>query len=142
LGLVLHSGFSNKVFSFFLLSVPKSRQEKGKLIKCMKSKHSEVIKILHLLESIKIFFLNFCLAFDPRLPDFSWDKIQKREKYTKLPRTTPKIHKSLQMTLKWTKCQPTYTIYQHTPTSSIARPSKIYPNFDFWFENKPSGNLA
>jgi hypothetical protein len=22
----------------------------------------------------------------------------------------------------------------------IARPSKIYPNWDFWFENKPSGN--
>jgi hypothetical protein len=26
--------------------------------------------------------------------------------------------------------------------SSIARPSKIYPNLDFWFENKPSGNPA
>jgi hypothetical protein len=26
------------------------------------------------------------------------------------------------------------------PTSSIAIPSKIYPNFEFWFENKPSGN--
>jgi hypothetical protein len=24
--------------------------------------------------------------------------------------------------------------------SSIARPSKIYPNWDFWFENIPSGN--
>jgi hypothetical protein len=22
----------------------------------------------------------------------------------------------------------------------LARPSKIYPNWDFWFENKPSGN--
>jgi hypothetical protein len=22
----------------------------------------------------------------------------------------------------------------------IARPSKIYPNWDFWFENTPSGN--
>jgi hypothetical protein len=28
------------------------------------------------------------------------------------------------------------------PTSSIARPSKIYPNPDFWFENMPSGNPA
>jgi hypothetical protein len=28
------------------------------------------------------------------------------------------------------------------PSSSIARPSKIYPNLDFWFENKPSGNPA
>jgi hypothetical protein len=25
---------------------------------------------------------------------------------------------------------------------STARPSKIYPNWDFWFENKPSGNPA
>jgi hypothetical protein len=23
-----------------------------------------------------------------------------------------------------------------------AKPSKIYPNLDFWFENKPSGNPA
>jgi hypothetical protein len=26
--------------------------------------------------------------------------------------------------------------------ASIARPSKIYPNWDFWSENKPSGNPA
>jgi hypothetical protein len=26
------------------------------------------------------------------------------------------------------------------PTFSIPSPSKIYPNWDFWFENKPSGN--
>jgi hypothetical protein len=26
------------------------------------------------------------------------------------------------------------------PTSLIARPSKIYPNWDFWFENISSGN--
>jgi hypothetical protein len=26
------------------------------------------------------------------------------------------------------------------PTPSTARPSKIYPNWDFWFENIPSGN--
>jgi hypothetical protein len=26
------------------------------------------------------------------------------------------------------------------PTASIARPSKIYPNLNFWFENIPSGN--
>jgi hypothetical protein len=29
---------------------------------------------------------------------------------------------------------------KYIPTSSIARPSKIYQNSDFWFENKPSGN--
>jgi hypothetical protein len=28
------------------------------------------------------------------------------------------------------------------PTSSIAGPSQIYTNRDFWFENKPSGNTA
>jgi hypothetical protein len=28
------------------------------------------------------------------------------------------------------------------PTFSIARPSKIYPNFDFSFDKKPSGNPA
>jgi hypothetical protein len=26
------------------------------------------------------------------------------------------------------------------PTSAVERPSKIYPNYDFWFENMPSGN--
>jgi predicted metalloenzyme YecM len=26
------------------------------------------------------------------------------------------------------------------PTLPIPRPSKIYPNLDFWFENMPSGN--
>jgi hypothetical protein len=26
------------------------------------------------------------------------------------------------------------------PTSTIARPSKIYPNLDFWFEKIPPGN--
>jgi hypothetical protein len=26
------------------------------------------------------------------------------------------------------------------PRFSIGRPSKIYTNWDFWFENKPSGN--
>jgi hypothetical protein len=31
---------------------------------------------------------------------------------------------------------------QNMPITSIARPSKIYPNWDFWFENMPSGNPA
>jgi hypothetical protein len=59
------------------------------------------------------------------LPDYSWYKIPKREKYTELPRSTTKDRKSV------------YKIIQ--PLS--ARPSKIYPNLDFWFENKPSANL-
>jgi hypothetical protein len=32
--------------------------------------------------------------------------------------------------------------YVGIPTFSILRPSKIYPNWDFWFENIPSGNPA
>jgi predicted lactoylglutathione lyase len=31
-------------------------------------------------------------------------------------------------------------VFINIPTSSIARPSKIYPNLGFWFENKQSGN--
>jgi hypothetical protein len=29
---------------------------------------------------------------------------------------------------------------KNIPTSSIAGPSKVYTNCDFWFEKKPSGN--
>jgi hypothetical protein len=42
----------------------------------------------------------------------------------------PNYHNIYQMAVK---CK-------NIPTSSIARPSKIYPNLDFWFENIPSGN--
>jgi hypothetical protein len=28
------------------------------------------------------------------------------------------------------------------PTFSIPKHNKIYPNWDFWFENKPSGNTV
>jgi hypothetical protein len=32
------------------------------------------------------------------------------------------------------------TWQENTSTFSIPRPSKIYPNWDFWFKNKASGN--
>jgi hypothetical protein len=48
-------------------------------------------------------------------------------KYTKWPQNIPNGHKIYQMATKYIK----YT---------IARPSKFYPNWDFWFENMPSGN--
>jgi hypothetical protein len=38
------------------------------------------------------------------------------------------------MTIKYSKWS------LNIPTFTIQRPSKIYPNSDFWFENKPSGN--
>jgi hypothetical protein len=70
----------------------------------------------------------------PVLPDFYWYDIPKRGKYNKLH--LPKLPQNIsngneidQMAIKM-------------PTSSIARPSKIYPVWDFWFGNMPSGNPA
>jgi hypothetical protein len=69
------------------------------------------------------------------LPDFSWCKIPKREKYSK----TLKIY---QITTKYTKWP--YSILndskidqmaKNIPTSSFERPNKIYPNWDIWFKN-------
>jgi hypothetical protein len=72
----------------------------------------------------------------PGLPDFSWYKIPKRENiypftenylyqmskiYNKSPYNGLSVHK----------------ICQHL---TLQDPSKIYPNLDFWFKNKPSGN--
>jgi hypothetical protein len=48
-------------------------------------------------------------------------------KYTKWPQNIPNGRKMDQMGI-------------YVPTSSIAKTSKIYPNWYFWFENKPSGN--
>jgi hypothetical protein len=45
---------------------------------------------LYVNASRVIFFPTFA---KPGLPDFSWYKIPKREKYTKLPRTIPNVHK-------------------------------------------------
>jgi hypothetical protein len=42
-----------------------------------------------------------------------------------------KIYHSVSKYTQWT-----YNI----PTCSIPRPSKIYPNWDFWYANIPSGN--
>jgi hypothetical protein len=50
---------------------------------------------------------------------------QMTSNYTKLPCIMPNGHKIFQMIINIT-------------TLSIPRPSKIYPNWDFWFENMPS----
>jgi hypothetical protein len=47
-----------------------------------------------------------------------------------------KTEKIFQMAIKYTRWP------QNIPTSAITRPSKIYPNWDFRFENVPSGNLG
>jgi hypothetical protein len=52
-----------------------------------------------------------------------------------MPITTnwPNGHKLYQMAIK-------YSNRPYNITFSVSRSSKIYPNWDFWFENKPSGN--
>jgi hypothetical protein len=70
------------------------------------------------------------------LPDFSLSK-------------HTKMGKIYQRTTKYTKRTYVCTLYQfalkcakwsqNIQTVSSQRPSKIYPNRDFWFENKPSG---
>jgi hypothetical protein len=43
------------------------------------------------------------------------------------------------MATKYTNCK-IDQIAKNIPSSSIARPSKIYPNLDFWFENVVHGS--
>jgi hypothetical protein len=58
------------------------------------------------------------------LPDFSWYKIPNTEQMYQMTKNILYSHK----------------IDQMAKTASIARPSKIYPNWDIWIENMPSGN--
>jgi hypothetical protein len=66
----------------------------------------------------------------PGLPDFSWYKIPKREKYAKLPRTIPNVHNFYVTKDRKMDQSSVHKIY--IPTSSLARPSQIYPNLDFF----------
>jgi hypothetical protein len=52
--------------------------------------------------------------------------------YTKAVENVPDCHKIYQMAIEYTKW----------PNFSVSKPSKIYPNWDFWFENIASGNPA
>jgi hypothetical protein len=52
---------------------------------------------------------------------------QNRTKCTKSTQNAPNDHKIFRTAIK-------------ISTFSYLRPSKIYPNRDFWFEDKPSGN--
>jgi hypothetical protein len=70
----------------------------------------------------------------PGLPDLTWYNIPNWGKYTKLPQNIPNDYK---MAVKEVhKCP------LNIPTSAIVRPSKIYPNCDFWSENKPSVTMV
>jgi hypothetical protein len=60
----------------------------------------------------------------------------KREKIYQLTTKCTKLHKLYLMAVKYSKRS------LNIPTFCIPRPSKIYPNWDFWLENTPSGNLG
>jgi hypothetical protein len=55
-----------------------------------------------------------------------------------------KIYQMNTKCTKWSQIIPMSVRYSKWPqnilTFSNLRPSKIYPNWDFWFGNKPSGN--
>jgi hypothetical protein len=70
------------------------------------------------------------------LPDFSLHNRPKWRKIYQMATKLPNGHNIFQMPVMYSKWP--YNI----PILSISRPSKINPNFDFWFENKPSGNLV
>jgi hypothetical protein len=84
------------------------------------------------------------------LPDFSWYNIPKREKIYQMTAKHPKRLQNIPNGLKnIPKHYKTYQMDQkinkwshNLPISPVARLSKNYPNWEFWFENKPSGNPA
>jgi hypothetical protein len=60
---------------------------------------------------------------------------QNEGNYIKLPQHYQNDRKICPMTRKIFQMSIEYTSISHSNA-----PSKIYPNWDFWFENKPSGN--
>jgi hypothetical protein len=60
---------------------------------------------------------------------------------TKTGKNVPKREKMYQNGEKCTKTGENIpNDHMYNMPSSIARPSKVYTNWDFWFEKKPSGN--
>jgi hypothetical protein len=68
------------------------------------------------------------------LPDFSWHNIPKQGKISQTAPKLPNSHNIYEMAVIYFKWP------HNVPTFSIPRPSKIDPNWDFWYENMPSGN--
>jgi hypothetical protein len=76
------------------------------------------------------------VASESGLPDFSLYNIPKWGKIYQIATKLSNGHKIYQMAVNIPND------HRHNiPTFFIPRPSQIYPNFDFWFENIPSGNL-
>jgi hypothetical protein len=67
-------------------------------------------------------------SFRSRVSHFSWCNIPKRKKCTKWPLNIPNGHYIYPMAVKY--------VYQMTITfANTAKPSKIYPDWNIWFEN-------
>jgi hypothetical protein len=82
--------------------------------------------VITLLESVSSTELKFCPISEQGCQIFLSATYQNKTKYTKWPQNAPFCHKIDKMAIK-------------ILTSSVARPSKIYPNWEFGFETMPSG---
>jgi hypothetical protein len=74
---------------------------------------------------------------------FLYFMYQNEGKFTKLPLNYPMAlkygHNTFQMAIEYTNFFLSMALL-NLPTFFFPRPSKIYQNLDFWFENIPSGN--
>jgi hypothetical protein len=75
-----------------------------------------------------------------RLPDFSWSMIPKPEKMYQMNTKCPKWSQSIPNGHKVSKMSVKYSKGIKISIFSNLSPYKIYPKWDFWLENKPSGN--
>jgi hypothetical protein len=73
-------------------------------------------------------------AMGAGLPDFSCCMIPKLQKCTKWAQNVQNGHKISQMSVKYSKW-----LWNASKLWNLIT-SKIYPIWDFWLENKPSGN--
>jgi hypothetical protein len=93
-------------------------------------------KHIFTLQTIFPFWSSSSPSLATGLPDFSWYNISKWENRYQIAIKIPKSHK-----LHISNSRKIDQIANNIPISSIARPSKIYPNPDFWYQkNVPSGN--
>jgi hypothetical protein len=111
----------------------------------------EICNPLIISQNIYVRFFNFQASFSHKtgrlnrqrrrsfqlvagFPDCSLFNIPKREKIYQIVIQLPNAHKIFQMALIYSKWP------QNMQTFFVPRPSKIYPNLNFWSENIPSGN--
>jgi hypothetical protein len=77
---------------------------------------------------------NLISLLETGLPDFSWYNIPKRGKICQITTRFQNAHNICPTVVKYSEWR------DYITTIFIPRPSKIYPNWDFWSEKKLSGN--